>query len=521
MKPQFTLLPAMLRNHARVYGVKAALRFLGRDTSYSELHQRSLRVTNALRASGVGFGERVAYLATNTSEYYEILFGVAGLGAVLVPVNWRLADPEIEVILRDAQARVLIHGPQFRDRVQRISAALPSLALILALGEEAAGYAAWRDAQAADALETSLNPDDIAVQLYTSGTTGVPKGAMLSHRALLAFRTLRPEDQPQWNRWTANDISLIFMPQFHIGGTGFGLQTICAGATGHVLTEFDVAAVLDLIEYQGLSKIFVVPSALRMILQHPRARSVDYRRIRTVIYGASPIPVDLLREAMAVFKCGFVQQYGSTETGGAASALLPEDHDPQGNDRMRSAGRALPEVDIRIAAADGSWLATGEVGEIAVQSPTLMQGYWQMPAATSAAFTRDGYFLTGDAGYMDEDGYVYVHDRIKDMIVSGGENVYPAEVEAALSSHPKIQDVAVIGVPDEKWGEAVKAVIVPAAGADVSAKEIVDWARERIAGYKLPKSIDFAAVLPRNASGKLLRKVLREPFWRGREREVN
>jgi len=517
-KPQFTLLSEMVRDRATAYGEKAALRFLDRETSYAQLHERTLRVAGALLGAGVNAGDRVAYLAHNSSEYYEILLGAASMGAVLVPINSRLADPEIAVILRDAQARVLIYGSQFRDRLTPITASVPPLSKRVALGDE---YSAWRDAHEPVELQATVRPDDVALQLYTSGTTGVPKGAMLSHRALLAFRSLRSQDQPQWNRWTDDDVSLIFMPQFHLSGMGFGLQTLCAGATGHVLTEFDPERILDLIQYQGLSKIFAVPSALKMLLQHPRARAVDYRRIRTVVYGASPIPLDLLKEALDVFKCGFVQQYGTTETGGPASALHPEDHDPNGSERMRSAGRALPDVDIQIADPNGRWLPTGEVGEIAVKSPALMQGYWHMAEATRAVMIHDGYFLTGDAGYMDANGYLYIHDRIKDMIVSGGENVYPAEVEAALSSHPDIRDVAVIGVPDPKWGEAVKAIVVLAEGTTPAPKEIIAWARTRIAGYKLPKSIDFVAALPRNASGKLLRKNLREPFWKGFDRKVN
>jgi acyl-CoA synthetase (AMP-forming)/AMP-acid ligase II len=518
MKPQFVLLNDMIRDRARKYGSKSALRYLGRDTSYSQLHERSLQVANALAAAGVVHGDRVAYLALNSAEYYEILLGVAAVGAVIVPVNWRLTNPEIEVILRDAAARVLVYGSKFGERIKPLVQDVPSLALTLALEGE---YPSWRDGQAATERSSALTPEDTAVQLYTSGTTGVPKGAMLNHRALLAFRTLRPEDQPEWNRWTAEDVSLIFMPQFHIGGTGFGLQTICSGATGHVITEFDVDTILDLIQHKGLSKIFAAPSALRMIIQHPRARSVDYSRIRTVIYGSSPIPLDVLREAMEVFKCGFVQQYGTTETGGAASALLPGDHDPSGTPRMRSAGKPLPDVDIRIAGPDHSWLALGEGGEIAVRSPALMQGYWRLPEATSAAFTADGYFLTGDYGYIDADGYLYVQDRIKDMIVSGGENVYPAEVEAALCAHPQIHEVAVIGIPDAKWGEAVRAVIVLNEGAQLSPQEIVAWARTRLAGYKLPKSVEFVGALPRNASGKILRKDLREPFWKSYDRKVN
>jgi acyl-CoA synthetase (AMP-forming)/AMP-acid ligase II len=264
-----------------------------------------------------------------------------------------------------------------------------------------------------------------------------------------------------------------------------------------------------------------VPSALQMILRHPRARQVDYRRVRTVAYGASPIPLGLLREAIEVFKCGFVQQYGMTETAGTICALPPQDHVAEGNARMLSAGRPLANVDIKIVRPDGTAAPAGDAGEIAIRSPTLMTGYWNRPEDTAAALTADGFFLSGDAGRLDADGYLYIQDRIKNMIVSGGENIYPAEVEAVLREFPGIVDVAVIGIPDERWGEAVKALVVLEPGAQADAAQIIQWARSRLAGYKLPKSVDFRAEVPRNAAGKILHRELREPFWAGRGRRVN
>lgn len=517
MQPQFTMLSEVLHAQARVRGGKLVLRSDSDSVTYAQLRMRAFQVANGLIASGVRPGDRVAYLAKNSTAYYELLFGVAAAGAVLVPINWRLAPPEIAWILSDSGAAALFVGPEFEDAARAIAESCPALRTIVTLP----GYAAWRDAWAAEEPGVPVDPDDVVVQLYTSGTTGKPKGAMLSHRALLIFRSLRPEDQPEWNRWTDDDVGLIVMPQFHIGGTGFGLQTICAGATGLVMTEFDAGRILDFIEKEGLSKIFTVPSAMQLILRHPRARAVDYGRIRTMVYGASPIPLELLREAMQVFGCGFVQQYGMTETCGTICALPPEDHHPDGNLRMKSAGKPLPGVEIRILGPNGADLPAGEIGEIAIRTPTLMRGYWNQPEATAAAITPDGYFLSGDAGSLDADGYLYIQDRVKDMIVSGGENVYPAEVEAVLWEHPAIQEVAVIGVPDEKWGEAVKAIVVPAAGATCEPDAIIAWARQRLAGFKLPKSIDFVDALPRNASGKILRRELREPYWAGRARKVN
>jgi acyl-CoA synthetase (AMP-forming)/AMP-acid ligase II len=284
--------------------------------------------------------------------------------------------------------------------------------------------------------------------------------------------------------------------------------------------EFDPGVTLDMIQQHGITKLFLVPAAIRMVLQHPKARQTDYSSVGYICYGASPIPLDLLREAIDVFRCGFVQLYGMTETTGSATYLPPQDHDVAGNERMRSAGKPFPGVRLKVVDDSGRPLPPRQVGEICIASPVNMLGYWHLPEATGKTLI-DGYVHTGDAGYLDEDGYVYVHDRVKDMIVSGAENIYPAEVESALFGHPAVADVAVIGVPDDRWGEAVKAMIVLKPGKRATADEIIGFARERIAGYKLPKSVDFINELPRNPSGKILKRELRKPFWEGRDRHVN
>jgi len=313
----------------------------------------------------------------------------------------------------------------------------------------------------------------------------------------------------------------VAMPSFHIGGAGWGIQGFTAGARSIVVSEFDPGEVLALIEEQGVSKMFMVPAAMRLCLHHPKARETDYSSIRYILYGASPIPIDLLREAIEVFDCGFVQLYGMTETTGTATYLPPGDHDPRAVDeRMKSAGKPLPGVQVKVIDEAGLEVAPRVVGEICLASKANMSGYWNLPEATEKSLI-DGYVHTGDAGYLDEDGYVYVHDRVKDMIVSGGENVYPAEVESALFGHPAIADVAVIGIPDDKWGEAVKAIVVLKPGAEASEADLIAHARERIAAFKCPKSVDFIAELPRNPSGKILKRELREPYWQGRDRRVN
>ncbi|MGB6956289.1 MAG: long-chain-fatty-acid--CoA ligase, partial [Bradyrhizobium sp.] len=381
-------------------------------------------------------------------------------------------------------------------------------------------YQAWRDAQSSDDPKVEIGRQDVAIQLYTSGTTGKPKGAMLSHANLLNLIETGDGEKPEWNRWTEDDVSLVAMPIFHIGGSGWGLLGLYHGAKGVIAREFDPTKVLDFIEHAKVTKLFLVPAAMQFVVRQPRARTVDFSRLKYVLYGASPIPAALLKECIDVFGCGFVQVYGMTETTGSIVALPPEDH-VEGLERMRSAGKALPGVELAILDIDGKHLPPGEVGEIATRSGSNMVGYWNLPEASAKTMGRDGWLRTGDAGYMDKDGYLYVQDRIKDMIISGGENVYPAEVESAVCDHPDVAEAAVIGVPDDTWGEVVKAIVVLKPGKQTTASDIIGFTRARIAAFKTPKTVDFIDALPRNASGKILRRHLRDPYWAGRERQVN
>ncbi len=507
------------RVHAEERPGAIAFEFEGRKTTFAEFDANANRVAHALAASGVKKGDRIAYVGKNSDHYFELLLGAAKAGVVMVPIGWRLAGPEIAFIADNAEARLLFVGGEIAETVKG-NADLSSARPIIEM-EAAGGYVAWRDAQPATDPGVDVQPTDVTVQLYTSGTTGKPKGAMLSHNNLLTGRKLSMADPMPWNDWAPSDISLVAMPVAHIGGTGWGLVGLVNGAKGIVAREFDPFKVLDYIEHDRVSKMFMVPAALQIVVRQPRAREVDYSRLNYILYGASPIPLDLLRECMEVFGCGFCQQYGMTETTGTIVYLPPEDHDPAGNQRMRAAGLPLPGVEIKVVDAEGNEVPRGEVGEVATRSYANMAGYWKLDEATKATVGDDGWLRTGDAGYMDEDGYLYIHDRVKDMIISGGENVYPAEVESAVYGHPAVAEVAVIGVPDEKWGEAVKAVVVPKPGATIDPQDIIDFARTRIAAFKAPKSVDVISALPRNASGKILRRELRDPYWAGRERRVN
>jgi acyl-CoA synthetase (AMP-forming)/AMP-acid ligase II len=513
----------LLSHHARQQGERDVFLFEGRRTTYAEFDRHANQVAQGLARLGVAPGARVGYLGRNSDHFYELVFGCARRGAVSVGINWRLAPPEVAYILEDCDAQALFVSEAFHGLAQEALRAHGRDLPVVAMDEgheRWPPFAAWRDGQSDAAADVVVCADDVAIQMYTSGTTGHPKGVQLPHRCFFDLQSQPPNGDMAWNRWTPDDVSLVAMPSFHIGGVGYGIWGLYGGSRLVITPEFEPGETLEIIAREGITKTFMVPAAIRMCVQHPQAAATDFSTLEHVMYGASPIPLDLLREALATFQCGFVQLYGMTETCGAATYLPPQDHDVAGNARMRSAGKPYPGVRLKVVDDDGREVPVRKVGEICIFSPANMTGYWNLPEATEQTLI-DGYVHTGDAGYLDEDGYVYVHDRVKDMIVSGGENVYPAEVESALFGHPAVADIAVIGVPDERWGEAVKAVVVLAPGADAGEIELIGYARERIAGYKCPKSIDFIDELPRNPSGKVLKRELRKPYWEGMDRQVN
>ncbi|MFU7527239.1 fatty acid--CoA ligase [Qipengyuania sp. ASV99] len=512
----------IVREHARVSPDTAAFTFGDEVITFEQLDAGSDRVAHALIAQGVTKGERVAFLGKNHPLYFEALLGAAKIGAVMTPVNWRLAAPEVAYILANCEARTVFVGEGFAEVLAQVRSDTPRIEQIIGIDapdHSGTDYRNWRDGFAAEPVDADVGLDDDALQLYTSGTTGRPKGAVMTHGSILSSRA-EGYDRA-WQEPVQGDVTLLAMPCFHISGTGTGIGTMVAGTNSIVLPEYDPTKALDLIENFNISKIFLVPAAIQILLNHPRVREVDFSRLKYVTYGASPIPLELMKQAMEVMGCGFVQMYGMTETSGTIVALDPEDHVPEGSPRMRSVGKPLAGVEIKIIDEEGNPVPAGTVGEIATRSSKNMSRYWNNAQATAATIDAEGWLRTGDAGYLDADGYLYIHDRVKDMIISGGENIYPAEVENALYAHPKVADVAVIGIPSEKWGEEVKACVVVKPGEELTEAELIAHARQHIAGYKCPKSVDFIAALPRNPSGKILRRELRAPYWEGKDRAVN
>ena len=483
--------------------------------TYGELEDATARVASALLALGLNKGDRISWFGKNSATYFVLFFGAARAGVVMVPIGWRLAEPEAAFIIDNAEAKLLFLGEGFEGCRETLGKR-PGVQRCFTVAEAQAEVIG-----APRATFTSSGADEAILQLYTSGTTGNPKGAVLSNRNLFGLRKAGLENPPPHSLWDEDEAVLVAMPCAHIGGTGLGIVALAAGLPGIVLSEFDPVRVFDAVENRGVTRFFIVPAALAMLLNHPDCAKTDFSRIKYIMYGASPIPLELLRECIAMFGAEFTQNYGMTETTGTICVLPPEDHSVDGNKRMRSAGKPLPGVEVVIKGPDGSVLPQGEIGEIVTRSSSNMLGYWKLPEATASTMDADGWIATGDVGYFDDDGYVYMYDRAKDMIITGGENVYPAEVESAIYGHPDVLEVAVISIPDEKWGEAVKAVCVPKPGHSIDADSVKNWARERVAGFKVPKSVDVIDALPRNPSGKILRRSLREPYWEGRERQIN
>ena len=487
----------------------------GRTLTYAELDRATRRLIGLFVAHGVAKGDRIAWLGKNSDLYYAAFLAAARMGAVMAPIGWRLAPPEIGYILRDTASRLVIAEDAFADRARAVLADIGTGAAVI---DERAARQTMADGEPGN--YTPPHPDDPVLQLYTSGTTGNPKGAVLSNRNLFALRKPALDEQQPWQVYGPDDCMLAVMPCAHIGGTGVVVIAIANGIRALVQGEFTPDGLLDAVE-AGATHMFLVPAALQMAIQHPRAATTDFSNLRFLMYGAAPMPLELLKEAVRTMpQTGFLQVYGMTETSGTVTMLPPEDHDLAGNKRMRSAGKAVPGVAIEVRGEDNREMPRGEIGEVCIRSPSNTAGYWNLPEATSSTIDADGWLHTGDAGVMDDDGYVYIQDRIKDMIITGGENVYPAEVESAIYGHPAVAEVAVIGVPSDKWGEEVKACCVPKPGATIDPDAIIAHARERIAAFKAPKSVDVIDELPRNAGGKILRRQLRAPYWEGRDRQV-
>ncbi|MBS0359849.1 MAG: long-chain-fatty-acid--CoA ligase [Proteobacteria bacterium] len=521
MANEFRILSDVPRTHAARRGDHVAIECEGRRLTYADLDRRADQAAGLLAQAGVKPGDRVAWLGRSHEAFFEVFFGAARVRACLAPINTRLAVPEIAFILGDSGADLFFVTAGLLDTARAVVAQVERPIRLIVVGAEAGAdlgglerYEALRDA-AAPAPELDQQADDDILQLYTSGTTGLPKGVRLNNANYQAFLDLRTK--VEGFDYGPDDTVAIVMPLFHVAGTNISFSGLAAGGRVILLPEFSPGAVLNLVEAERVAHIFLVPAMINMCLQAPEIEGADLSSLKSVAYGASPIGEAVLAKATARFGCGFIQFYGMTESTGAGTFLTPTEHVPE---LLRSCGKAWPDMAVRVLTDDGREAEVGEIGEIAIWGGMVMAGYWNRPEATADTVSPDRWLKTGDAGYRDAAGYIFIHDRVKDMIVSGGENVYPAEVENAIMGCPGVADVAVIGAPDAKWGEAVKAIVVKSPDCDCDPASVIAWARERIAAYKAPKSVDFIDVLPRNASGKVLRRELRKPYWEGHGRMV-
>ncbi len=486
-----------------------AIQFQDRTLAYGELDLRANRVAQGLISAGCTPGSRIAIVSRNSDTFMEIAIGAMKARVVLLAVNWRLAPPEIRYILDHGEAELAFAEEDFVGAVKEASSRK-----LIAIGGE---YEAWRDANPATPPKLAYDCDDVVVQMYTSGTTGLPKGVQLTNRNYTSYMAMFA--QVPWQQNSADDVMFAPAPFFHVNGINAALRSLSVGSRLITIDQFRPAEVVEMFAREKVTRATLAPAMIQMCLEVSGLEKLDFSSLKHITYGGSPIAERVLTEAGKVFGCAFAQGYGMTEATSAVVMLAPEDHDPA-RGKLKSCGRPLPGAEVRVVDANGNSCPPHAIGEVVVRGPMVTKGYWRNEKATADTIA-DGWLHTGDAAYFDEEGYLYIHDRVKEMIVSGGENVYPAEVENALFHHPDVADVAVIGVPHEKWGEAVKAIVVAKPGRAVSERTLIDHARSRIAGFKVPKSVDFVAAIPRNAAGKILRRELRKPFWENRERNVN
>jgi long-chain acyl-CoA synthetase len=492
---------AMLRWRASRRPNFAATWYQGKERTFDEMNRTSSELAAGLvEGLGIEPGDRVAILDKNSDDYIELLFALDKAGAVACPINWRLTAPEVATVVGDADPKALVVSDDLRQNADQVACRVVGYA---DLPRVKGGPDPHRDAE-----------DLVTWQLYTSGTTGIPKGAMLTNLNLLGLSGNLPMEIKGFDEYGR---SLVAMPLYHIGGSGWALGAIGAGCTAVLVRDFIPQDVLKTIIEQRINTAFLVPAALLFLTSLPESQGADYSALKNIAYGASPITPELLKRSIQTFNCRFTQVYGLTETTGAVTFLQQEDHV---GEKFLSCGRAGFGHDLKVVGPDGEEVPFGEIGEIVYRGPGTMAGYWRKERETKDAI-RDGWFHTGDAGTMDAEGFFYIKDRIKDMVISGGENIYPAEVEAILAAHPNVADVAVIGVPDDTWGETVKAIVIKKPNASLTADELIDWSKDKLAGFKRPHSVDFVEVIPRNPTGKILKKDLRAPYWVGHERAVH
>ena len=513
--PAATLLRDRVDHWARVRPDAIAVTFGEQAFTWAQWRQRILLLSGALRDAGVRLGDRLAVLDLNHLATVELTMAGSALGAATAMVNFRLSPDQVRYILEDSRPVILFHGAQFAEVVTTLDAeTLVSRRIVIGGNDE---YEPFLAAGQPDEGE-SVKPDEVCLVMYTSGTTGRPKGAQLTHRGV----SMHSEACNTVFRLGPGDANLVAMPLFHVGGSCYAQLGIHAGARTILLREPAPPALFGAIA-SGATHAFVVPTVIHGVLAAGEQAITAFGGLKKVGYGASPMPLPMLRKALAAWpKVEFIQVYGMTELSGVATMLTPEAHrDGDHPERLASAGQPMPGVEVRVVdPVTFEDVKPGATGEIWFRTAQAMRCYLNQDEATAQTKTADGWIRTGDAGRTDSAGFVYVLDRLKDMIITGGENVYGPEVESVLNACPGVSEGVIIGVPDEHWGEAVKAIVVPASGAQLTAADVIAFCRARLAHYQCPASVDIVEELPRSGTGKVLKRALREPYWSGRERAI-
>lgn len=488
----------------------------GLQFSFKEFNGRVNSITNALFSLGVGKGERVAVLQQNCHYYPELYFAAAKGGMVIVPLNFRSVGRELVYFIENSGANTLILGEEYLELISPIKKDLPGVKNFIIIGrptQDMESYEDLVDSHSTDEPSMDVDEQDLIAIIYTSGTTGVPKGTMISHKnwisnARNAIATLN---------FREDDITLHITPFFHAAPVWPMLSHMYVGGCNVLIKRFDAKTALEVIERVKITTINTLPIMILRLLNYPQLKKYDISSLRLISYGGAPMPFELLKEAMKTFGHIFAQVYGLTESGPLITCLLQEDHILEGPlekiNRITSCGKGVVNVEVRVVNEKGETVQPGEVGEITARGDTMMKGYWKMKEATEETM-RDGWLHTGDMARVDEDSYIYIVDRKKDMIISGGENIYSREIENVIYSHPSVQEVAVIGIPDGEWGEVVLALIVPKEGEVILEEEIIDFCKKHLAGYKKPKKVEFLKYLPRTESGKIWKKELKEKYQR-------
>ncbi len=499
---------------------KVAIVFEEKRFTFSELNVRVNRVGDALLKLGVQKGDRVAMLQVNTNQCIEVYFAVARIGAVYVPLNFRARGNELTYMMNSSEATTLFVGERYLELVDSIKSELPALKNVISLDKEHDGTLLYEDLMgraSAEDIFTNVGDEDLTILMYTAGTTGFPKGVMLSHNSfsIYVLENVTPADP------VSEEGNILTVPLYHVAGIQAMMAAVYGGRTLVMERQFDAKEWMGLVQEEKVSRAMMVPTMLKLLIDNAEFSSFDLNSLKVITYGAAPMPLEVIKRAVELFPgVSFINAFGQTETASTITTVPPEDHDLSGTEeekakklrRLASIGKPMADVEMKVMDEDGNDLPQGEVGEIMARGPRGMSGYWKDEAKTEETIDKEGWVHTGDIGYVDEDGYFFLAGRATDMIIRGGENISPEEVEAVLQGLSKLEEVAIIGIPDEEWGEVPMCVAVIKQGETCTPEELMEYCRANLASFKRPRSVVFCDELPRNPMGKIIKKQLREQY---------